>query len=331
VIEATAPVRICDLGGWTDTWFGGPGQVLNIAAGPGIAVAVEAADGPLAVDLRTEIGGQAVPIVPDQHTGGTGHPLLAAVVGALPPPATQPVRITVRTQVPPGSGAGTSASVSVALLGALSRLRGEDRSPEEIAYLAHRIETEDLGLESGIQDHLCAASGGINFLAVEEYPLTTVRALPRWDELGRRLSLVYLGSAHDSSAMHRLVMAGAASVLLPAFDELRRAAQTGRDAVARQDVVAFGQAMIANNEAQSSLHPDVVGTEAAHLIATAAACGAIGWKVNGAGGSGGSMTLLSATPEAKAHLEDAVLALDSRYRVLPVTISDTGLSVTGRL
>ena len=34
MITASAPVRVCDNGGWTDTWFGGPGRVLNIAVSP---------------------------------------------------------------------------------------------------------------------------------------------------------------------------------------------------------------------------------------------------------------------------------------------------------
>ena len=40
MIVASVPVRICDNGGWTDTWFGGPGRVLNIAVVPGVEVAV---------------------------------------------------------------------------------------------------------------------------------------------------------------------------------------------------------------------------------------------------------------------------------------------------
>ncbi len=35
VIEASAPVRICDNGGWTDTWFGGPGGVVEYRREPG--------------------------------------------------------------------------------------------------------------------------------------------------------------------------------------------------------------------------------------------------------------------------------------------------------
>ncbi len=34
VINATAPIRICDLGGWTDTWFAEYGAVLNIGVYP---------------------------------------------------------------------------------------------------------------------------------------------------------------------------------------------------------------------------------------------------------------------------------------------------------
>ena len=58
--------------------------------------------------------------------------------------------------------------------------------------------------------------------------------------------------------------------------------------------------MIANTEAQRSLHPELVGVDARRVIEFAAAHGAIGWKVNGAGGDGGSVTILSATREAKA-------------------------------
>jgi hypothetical protein len=34
IINATAPIRICDLGGWTDTWFAERGAVLNIGVYP---------------------------------------------------------------------------------------------------------------------------------------------------------------------------------------------------------------------------------------------------------------------------------------------------------
>jgi D-glycero-alpha-D-manno-heptose-7-phosphate kinase len=34
IINSAAPVRICDFGGWTDTWFAEHGKVLNLAVSP---------------------------------------------------------------------------------------------------------------------------------------------------------------------------------------------------------------------------------------------------------------------------------------------------------
>jgi D-glycero-alpha-D-manno-heptose-7-phosphate kinase len=89
--------------------------------------------------------------------------------------------------------------------------------------------------------------------------------------------------------------------------------------------------MIANTEAQRSLHPGLVGVDARRVIDCAAAQGSIGWKVNGAGGDGGSVTILSTTRKTKEVLEDRVTDLDKRYRVLPIQISPVGLEVRGAL
>src|SRR5436190_11741922 len=40
IIKCTAPIRICDLGGWTDTWFSGTGKILNFAVFPSVEVTV---------------------------------------------------------------------------------------------------------------------------------------------------------------------------------------------------------------------------------------------------------------------------------------------------
>src|ERR671913_384853 len=44
-IHATAPIRICDNGGWTDTWFARHGKVFNIAVRPVVSVRIEAFPG----------------------------------------------------------------------------------------------------------------------------------------------------------------------------------------------------------------------------------------------------------------------------------------------
>ena len=182
MIRASAPVRICDNGGWTDTWFGGPGRILNIAVTPGVEVSIRTTAGPDPVVLDVESFGDRYSLVP-RAPRVARHPLLEAALDAFPPPRGLAVEVSVRSGVPAGCGTGTSAAVAVALLGGLAALRHEERSPRDIAYAAHRLEVDILGVQSGIQDQLSAAFGGINYLEIETYPEARVYPLPTWVEL----------------------------------------------------------------------------------------------------------------------------------------------------
>lgn len=101
MIEASAPVRICDNGGWTDTWFGGPGRVLNIAVTPGVEVLIRATAGPEPVMLVAESFGDRYPVVPGASRTAR-HPLLEAAIDAFAPPRGLAVEISVRSGVPAG-------------------------------------------------------------------------------------------------------------------------------------------------------------------------------------------------------------------------------------
>jgi D-glycero-alpha-D-manno-heptose-7-phosphate kinase len=330
MIEVSVPVRICDNGGWTDTWFGGPGRVLNLAVTPGVEVSIRQVRGAGVVVVDVASSGGRYLIVPGAARVAR-HPLVEAAIDELPPPRDLSVEVRVRSAVPLGCGTGTSAAVAVALLGGLAHLRSERCSLMDVAYGAHRLEVEVLGLESGIQDQLSSAFGGINYLEIDSYPKATVRRMPDWEELSDLLTLVFVGRAHDSSGVHRQVIDRLAIRVSPELGRLRDAAVAARDAVLARDLDAFGEAMIANTEGQQALHPDLVGADARQIIGFAARQGAAGWKVNGAGGDGGSVTILSVSREARGELESGVGNVDPRYRVLPVEISSTGLDVCGTL
>jgi D-glycero-alpha-D-manno-heptose-7-phosphate kinase len=215
----------------------------------------------------------------------------------------------------------------------LIHLRGSEgiagRGPE-----THRVETEGLGIQSGIQDQLCAAYGGINFIEISPYPHASVTRLTPPNatclELERRFTLVSLGRPHVSSALHDRVIARLAQEDpdAPQLQELRRAAEAARDALSEADLGALGRAMTDNTEAQRRLYPGLVGADAETAIEVAAASGATGWKVNGAGGDGGSLTVLCG-PDAGAKRELGRLLQHANpgFRVIPTQLSRDGLCV----
>jgi len=186
----------------------------------------------------------------------------------------------------------------VALIGALDLLSPGRLTPHEVAQAAHRIETERLHQQCGVQDQLASAYGGINFIEILDYPRAIVSPLRlpqvvEW-ELEERLSLIFLGQSHSSSKVHELVIAELEDAG-PDAEKLRPLRQTpirARDALYAGDFVDLGQAMIENTAAQAQLHPDLVSPAHQAVIQVAREHGALGWKVNGAGGDGGSITLL---------------------------------------
>ena len=86
--------------------------------------------------------------------------------------------------------------------------------------------------------------------------------------------------------------------------------------------------MCENTAAQAALHPDLVGAAARAVIGLAQSHGVSGWKVNGAGGDGGSLTLL-AGPAAGAtrRLVAALDAAAADWRVIPTRLSSEGVRV----
>ena len=337
IVNSVAPIRVCDLGGWTDTWFSGTGAVLNLGVYPYAEVqmnvyARESGD-ERRVTIHAENFGERYDIDP-QRIVYDRHPLLEAAIDLMGVPDDLSFTINLYSEAPAGCSTGTSAAVTVALIGALDRLTKGVLTPHEVADAAHRVETEKLKLQAGIQDQLASAYGGINFIEMFKYPHAAVSPIyvsnTVWWELERRLMLVYLGKSHSSSDVHRKVIAelereGPGS---PRLERLRVAAREGKNALLAGDFAAFGGVMRENTEAQRALHRDLVSEDAEQIIAIADKHRAAGWKVNGAGGGGGSLTILcSADAASKRALAAELEATNRSYRTIPIYLSRFGLRV----
>ncbi|MCC6145823.1 MAG: GHMP kinase [Candidatus Hydrogenedentes bacterium] len=336
VINATAPIRVCDLGGWTDTWFAEKGAVLNIGVYPYAEVQIYVSETPPGKDrgvtIYAENYGERYFLPTAPSIAYDRHPLLEASIDIMELPQNLSFEVNLFSTAPAGCSTGTSAAVSVALIGALDLLTPGRMTPHEIASMAHRVETEKLGLQCGIQDQLASAYGGICFIEMFQYPYASVSQItvPNsiWWELERRLVLVYLGRTHSSSDTHKQVIArlDAKDADKSDLEPLRQAVYAGKDAIQIGDFEAFGRAMIANTEAQEHLHPALVSDTAKAVIALAKEHGAIGWKVNGAGGEGGSVSILcGAENEKKRAFIEALPGVDPDLRFIPTYLSRMGV------
>lgn len=350
-VVARAPVRVADVGGWTDTWFGSPGQVCSLAVGPGVEVAATLVARGTGDELPVRLVSSAVGL--DGRTGPSDdgwafplpgeHPLLEHAVGTVLESVALPddvgIEITISGAVPAGASLGTSAAVVVAILGSLDALvAGGERSPAELARLAHWVETVAAGRESGVQDQWSAVMGGCGLLAVGPYPearhevvelsSSTVRAL------GRRLVTVVF-EPHDSSTVHHEVIHLLTACGGAEHDRARHAmrrlaalAAEAASALEHADVDRWAGILSESTEVQGRLHPGLVGPAHHAAIEVARSLGATGWKVNGAGGAGGSLTVIAANRAgAAADLAAALSATDPAWRVVDLTPAP-GLSVT---
>ena len=334
VINSVAPIRICDNGGWTDTWFAEHGKVFNIGVYPYVETQIEIF--PLdtredRITLFAENYGDQYTVKPDV-SGWDRHPLLEAAIEYMKIPKDIAFQISIFSEAPAGCSTGTSAAVSVALIGALDCLSDGRMTPHEVAYAAHKIETDLLHLQSGIQDQLCSAYGGINYIEMYQYPYATVSQIhiPNsiWWELERRMVLIFMGKSHSSSAVHEKVIAELedAGPENPKLEKLRKTPELARDALYAGDFNALGRSMIVNTEAQGELNTSLISKSISEIIEIAKKSGAIGWKVNGAGGEGGSLTLLCGEKSSqKRDMIQQIEEADPLFKNIPIYLSRFGL------
>lgn len=336
IINAVAPIRVCDNGGWTDTWFAEYGKIFNIGVYPYAEVQIEVfrhEPGTDRITIHAENYGERYVMHPERQ-GWDRHPLLEAAITCMGVPQDLAFQITIYSEAPAGASTGTSAAVTVALIGALDRLTPGRLAPHEAAYMAQSVEVDMLKQQCGIQDQLCSAYGGINFIEMFDYPYASVSQLQVsnaiWWELERRLVLIYLGVSHSSSAVHEKVIRELedAGPTAKGIEALRATAEPSRDAVYAGDFPSLGRAMIANTEAQGQLNSALISPEAWRIIEIAKAHGALGWKVNGAGGEGGSITLLASDLSSiKRAMIGEIEAENHLFKNIPVYLSRYGLRV----
>ena len=292
MLIARAPVRISFFGGGTDLpayylRFGG--AVLSTAINKHFYVVLNHADGDVQVsssDYRAFFrhSEMAPPVWDDDLR------LPKAILDHFL--IRQGLSVFLASEIPPGTGLGSSGAVSVALVKALATALGRHLTESDVAETACEIDIGRLGQPIGKQDQYAAAFGGLNLIEFNnglarvsrmELPLDLLLALER------RVLLFFTGTARESSSIlseeQRHISDGREDTL-EALHQLKALAYQGYELLQMGKLDEFGRLLRDAWEAKKHVAEGVTNPAIDRLHGIALSVGALGGKIVGAGGGG---------------------------------------------
>lgn len=195
------------------------------------------------------------------------------------------------SEIPPGTGLGSSSAVAVALIKALATLTGRPLSRPELAETACHIEIDQLGAPIGKQDQYAAAFGGLNAITftpdgVQVEPLRLHPDVRR--ALEANLLLFFTGSTRKASVIliEQRRRTEQRPEVLRSLHAIRAHADEMREALERGDLDRVGDILRSSWEEKRRLAQGVSNERIDRLYALARERGARGGKITGAGGGG---------------------------------------------
>ncbi|WP_201281681.1 GHMP kinase [Methylosinus sp. Ce-a6] len=238
------------------------------------------------------------------------------------------LNISTATDVPAGSGLGTSSALVVAMCEALRELADAPFGLYEIAHMAFEIERNDLTLAGGRQDQYAAAFGGVNFIEFLAQDRVIVNPLRVREqvlfEFESSLITCFTGVSRESDTIirdqtsnMRLHDASALNALL----ELKEAAHRMKSALLVGDLREVGDVLNQSWLSKKKTATTISNSRIETLFDVARSAGAYAGKVSGAGG-GGFLMLMSA-PEMRANVLRALN--NAGGDASPVILTDFGV------
>ncbi len=197
------------------------------------------------------------------------------------------------SEIPPGTGLGSSAAVCVNVLKTITTYLHRPCSPYELAEQAYNIARNVLGKPVGKQDEYASALGGLNFIRFQPDGQVEVEALnldPRiLSRLQSNLMLFFTGTAHHSWTIlkdQEQTSAKPAGQAVEALHQIRRLADRMRDVLIAGDLRRFALLLDEGWQAKKKVSSGISNSRIDQLYTVARQNGALGGKIAGAGGGG---------------------------------------------
>jgi D-glycero-alpha-D-manno-heptose-7-phosphate kinase len=237
--------------------------------------------------------------------------------------------IFLASQVPPGTGLGSSSSVAVSMVKALAFWCGLDMGPAEVAALACYIEIEKLGMPIGKQDQYAAAFGGLNSITFSRDGVTVepLRVGPKIRRtLERRLMLFFTGPSHQSSTIlqrQKQASQQGDEATIRRLDAIKELGLEMRAVLERGSLDTFGDLLHRSWMEKRQLTEGITNSFLDQCYQAAQDKGATGGKVTGAGGGG--FMMLYCLEERQEAVTEALTELGLQRRTF--AFEDEGVQV----
>ncbi|HEV2178169.1 MAG TPA: GHMP kinase [Terriglobia bacterium] len=288
------PVRISFAGGGTDLpsyYEKHGGMVLSTSIDKYVyTVLTERDDGRIQIissDLRTL---ETCDQISRMELQGTDLEIPFAVLKHFK--ADVGVNLFLASEVPPGTGLGSSAAVCVNLLKTLSAYLGRELSERELAENAFHVARNILRRPVGKQDEYASAFGALNVMkftaeGTEVEPLRLSSELIL--DLEQSLMLFFTGSARNSSeilaAQEQSIRSREADTV-EALTDLKNLVPEMREALASGSVEVFGRLLDESWRIKKQVSSGISNPTIDRMYEIARSRGALGGKITGAGGGG---------------------------------------------
>jgi D-glycero-alpha-D-manno-heptose-7-phosphate kinase len=210
------------------------------------------------------------------------------------------------SEVPPGTGLGSSSAATVALVRALSTLTDQPLTKAQVAETAAFIEIEKLKMPIGKQDHYASAFGGLNKITFTKSGahVEPIRIDPLVRQLlEKRLLLFYTGNSRESTSIlkhQRKSTEEHDEKVLNSLHKIKEFALQVQDCLEKGDLDTFAAILHQSWLEKRRLAPGLSTALVDKCYDLALQHGAPGGKITGAGGGG--FLMLYCPEEAQGDL-----------------------------
>ena len=223
------------------------------------------------------------------------------------------VDLFLASEIPPGTGLGSSASVCVNILKTLTAYLQQPISKFDLAERSFHIARRILRKPVGKQDEYAAAFGGLNFISFHPDGSTQVGPVDLnpsvLAELQRNLMFFFTGSSHHSWSILQEQESSSRSRTGTTVDALHEGknGNSYAHALRQGDIRELGTCYIEDGK-PSWTSTRISTPRIDELYSLALHNGALGGKITGAGGGG--FLLLYCEPEFQGNVREAMRQQD---------------------